>query len=188
MVSMLAVVVAVGLGAFYLASGDRPGPSRAGKKDAEAQASPTQTAPIAVDYNTRRQRVFYRTTHPIGSIVVSRSQRFLYLVQPNQVAIRYAIGVGPECASIAGLFFVTEKLSWPTSGQDSGSASSQSGLGALFGPRALLFGDSRAVHGTPEPQQVGGMASVGCFGSLQQDIVDLFDRVPLNERVVILAN
>jgi lipoprotein-anchoring transpeptidase ErfK/SrfK len=57
----------------------------------------------------KRQPVYYRTTHPVGLIVVEKSQRFLYFVRPNLVAIRYSIAVGRECAELTGWFFISQK-------------------------------------------------------------------------------
>lgn len=130
-------------------------------------------------YILRRQRVFYRTTHPPGTIIVSRDQRFLYVVAPQQVAIRYAIGVGPECATIAGLFHVTQKLG-PAAGAPNAAAGT-----ATPSAYALVFSEPRAVHETTEPQNIGQSATKGCFHSVQPDIADLYERVPLNERLVV---
>jgi hypothetical protein len=112
---VLAVVIAAGLSFYHFqprprpAAADRPAPAPARSAPAQtAVASADDTAPPS--YILRRQRVFYRTTHPPGTIAVSLSQKFLYLVQPNQVAIRYTIGVGSECDKVAGLFHVTEKV------------------------------------------------------------------------------
>ena len=60
-----------------------------------------------------RQPVFYRTTHPVGTIIIDKPQHFLYLIQPNLVALRYGIGVGRPCADAAGLRRVTSKVEWP---------------------------------------------------------------------------
>ena len=56
-----------------------------------------------VPFFFRRQPVFYRSAHPVGSIIVDKQQHFLYLIQPKQVALRYGIGVGKSCAGVAGL-------------------------------------------------------------------------------------
>lgn len=132
-------------------------------------------------YVLRKQLVFYRTTHPAGTLVVSRAQRFLYLVQPRQVAIRYAIGVGPDCAGIAGLFRINQKLE-----RQNGGPSAGPGMPNLFGAHALIFGERRAVHETREPQNIGQSATAGCFHSWNPDILDLYERVPVDERLVVM--
>ncbi len=64
-------------------------------------------------YYLRRQAVYYRTVYSAGMLVVDRSQRFLYLVQPQARALRYGIGVGGECAIGAGLYRIQSKSHWP---------------------------------------------------------------------------
>ena len=108
-----------------------------------------------------------------GSIVVSRNQRFLYVVQPNQVAIRYAIGVGPGCENLAGLFHVTDKQKPPAT---------QPGT---FELPAVYFDPARAVHRTAEPARIGESTKAGCFQAWDSDIADLFERVQLNDRVIV---
>jgi lipoprotein-anchoring transpeptidase ErfK/SrfK len=66
-----------------------------------------------VPFVFRRQPVFYRTTHPVGTIIIDKQQHFLYLIQPNLVALRYGIGVGKSCADVAGLRRVSSKVEWP---------------------------------------------------------------------------
>jgi lipoprotein-anchoring transpeptidase ErfK/SrfK len=66
-----------------------------------------------VTYVFRRQPVFYRTTHPVGTIVVDKPQHFLYLVQPKSVALRYGIAVGNQCTDVAGLRRISSKAEWP---------------------------------------------------------------------------
>ena len=66
-----------------------------------------------VPFFFRRQPVFYRSAHPVGSIIIDKQQHFLYLIRPNQVALRYGIGVGKSCAGVAGLHKVAGKKEWP---------------------------------------------------------------------------
>jgi lipoprotein-anchoring transpeptidase ErfK/SrfK len=189
---VLAVVIAAGLSFYHFqprprpAAADRPAPAPAPARSAPAQtavASADDTAPPS--YILRRQRVFYRTTHPPGTIAVSLSQKFLYLVQPNQVAIRYTIGVGSECDKVAGLFHVTEKVPRPAD-----SATARAPTAAVlpdqhFDPPALYFDRGRAVHEASDPKAVGQTVRTGCLQSWEQDIADLFDRISVNDRVVV---
>ena len=85
--------------------------------------------------------------------MISLNQRFLHVVQSNQVAIRYAIGVGPECVRLAGLFQVTDKV---RQGEAGGSPLGPSSgrvvsVQQRYGPMAVFFGERHAVHGTSEP-------------------------------------
>ena len=76
-------------------------------------AAEADAADTGLPYPYRRQPVYYRTTHPVGTVVIDRSQRFLYVIQPNVVAMRYGFGIGRECGAAAGLRRVTRKEEWP---------------------------------------------------------------------------
>jgi lipoprotein-anchoring transpeptidase ErfK/SrfK len=209
-VGVLTAILVAGFGAYYFSIRERPRPSPAVRTETLPQPvarAETPTPPAATtsqpqssnpeitlvddeqaSYVLRRQRIFYRTTHPPGTIIVSRSQRFLYLVQPNQSAIRYAIGTGPECENVTGLFRITEKVSLPGSSPAGAPAAAplpKFVLSEQFGPRALYFDGAHAVHGTAAPHQIGQSAPAGCFLSWKPDILDLYDRVQLNDRVVV---
>jgi lipoprotein-anchoring transpeptidase ErfK/SrfK len=105
--------------------------------------------------------------------VVARSQRFLYVVQPNNVAIRYAIGVGRDCDNVAGLFRVTEKVGGPAAAN------------ARFDVPALYFSASQAVHRAADPGRVGQSTVDGCFQAWDRDIADLYNRIQLDDRVIV---
>jgi lipoprotein-anchoring transpeptidase ErfK/SrfK len=179
-IGIAAAVVVAAAGAYIFVTRE-PAPKAApAAKTAPtpAQATPASTTaapsdPQHASFVLRRQRVYYRTTHPVGSIVVSRNQRFLYVVQANQVAIRYAIGVGPGCENLAGLFHVTDKQKGPAAQQ------------AAFELPAVYFESSRAVHRTAEPARIGESTKAGCFNAWDSDIADLFERVQLNDRVIV---
>src|SRR5258708_2409872 len=64
-------------------------------------------------YVFRRQPTFYRTLQPVGTIIIDKLQHFLYLIQPNNVALRYGIGLGAQCAELVGLRHVASKAEWP---------------------------------------------------------------------------
>jgi lipoprotein-anchoring transpeptidase ErfK/SrfK len=185
---VLLAVIAGGLSVYYFqprprsAAADRPAPARLAPAPS-AVASAEDAAPPS--YILRRQRVFYRTTHPPGTIAVSTSQKFLYVVQPNQVAIRYAIGVGPECDKVAGLFHVTEKVPRPADSATAKAPSTAVLPDQHFGPPALYFDRGRAVHEAADPKAVGQTVRTGCFQSWDQDIADLFERISVNDRVVV---
>jgi lipoprotein-anchoring transpeptidase ErfK/SrfK len=184
---VLGATLVAGLGAYYLVArgpdapqasrperaAPAPAPTRREQAKREAEATPDQAS-----YVLRQQRVYYRTTHPVGSIVVSRNQRFLYVVQPNNVAIRYAIGVGRECENIAGLFRVTEKVGGaaPTSSAEAKTR---------FDVPALYFSASQAVHRAADPGRVGQSSTDGCFQAWDRDIADLYNRIQLDDRVIV---
>jgi len=180
----LALIVMAGLGA-YSVSRERARPALAGEGERVAVRTTGAPGSAQAPYILRQQRVYYRTTHPAGTVVVSRNQRFLYIVQANQVAIRYAIGVGPDCETISGLFRITGKVNEPDQGGAQAPEAGRARPGAAFGVPALYFGDVHAVHRASEPGRIGQAARSGCFQAWSQDIADLYERVVLDERVVI---
>jgi lipoprotein-anchoring transpeptidase ErfK/SrfK len=191
-IGTLAVFVAAGL-SFYSfqprqrpAAADRPAPAPAPARPAAtptAVASAEDAAPRS--YILRRQRVFYRTTHPPGTIAVSTGQKFLYVVQANQVAIRYAIGVGPACDKVAGLFHITEKVPRPADGATARAPRAAVQPDQSFEPPALYFDRGRAVHEATDAKAIGQTVRTGCFQSWDEDIADLFERISVNDRVVV---
>jgi lipoprotein-anchoring transpeptidase ErfK/SrfK len=188
---VLGAVLVAGLAAYYLVARGAPQPSRAEQAaptPAQASRQPAkreqakrdgEVTPDQASYVLRQQRVYYRTTHPVGSIVVARSQRFLYVVQPNNVAIRYAIGVGRECENVAGLFRVIQKVESPAAGAAPLSAKGR------FDVPALYFNASQAVHRAAEPGRVGQFTVDGCFQAWDRDIADLYNRIQLDDRVIV---
>ena len=106
-------------------------------------------------------------------------------MQPNQVAIRYTIGVGSACDKLAGLFHVTEKVPRPADGATGRAPTAAVLPDQSFEPPALYFDRGRAVHEAIDPKAVGQLVRTGCFMSWEQDIADLFDRISLNDRVVV---
>lgn len=157
-----------------------------------------------VDPRFLRQVVDYRTKEPPGTIVVDPKSRFLYLVQPNGKAIRYGVGVGKEGLEYKGKgpATVARKAAWPRwtptpdmIRRDRRNARWASGMGGglsnPLGARALyLYEGGRdtlyRIHGTNEPQSIGGAVSSGCIRMVNQDIIDLHRRVPAGSRVVVL--
>ena len=127
---------------------------RVGQRPLRRPLRTTQEA-AQPSYILRRQRVFYRTTHPPNTIAVSLSQKFLYVVQPNQVAIRYTIGVGPACDKVAGLFHVTEKVPRPADSATGRAPTAPVMPAQHFSPPALYFDQGRAVHEAADPKAVG---------------------------------
>lgn len=187
----LAVLAIAGLGTYFAVSRNRAAPPSVGQREtvrpsAVAPAAKGSADPAHASYILRQQRVYYRTTQPAGTVIVARNQRFLYLVQANQVAIRYAIAVGPECDGIGGLFRITAKVGEPGQAEASNAqASSRAGTKPAFDPPALYFGGAHAVHRASEPGRIGQAAPRGCFHAWSQDIADLYERIPIDERVVV---
>ena len=131
-----------------------------------------------------RQLVFYRTVHPAGTIVIAKSQGFLYLVRPNGAALRYTIEVGRQCASMGGLLLVSAKEDWtaPPRGSEARSAGQNTALpDRQFGARSLALADTgRRIQGTD-----GQSGPSSCFVLVNDDVIDLYDRVAIGARVVM---
>lgn len=149
-----------------------------------------------------RQVVPYQTEEAPGTIVIENQNRLLYLILENGYALRYGISVGREGFDWTGESTVYRKAHWPTwtpppemierdpklerwkDGQPGGP---ENPLGA----RALyLMTDGRdqgyRIHGTPEWRSIGRFASSGCFRMLQQDVIDLYQRVPIGTKVLVI--
>jgi lipoprotein-anchoring transpeptidase ErfK/SrfK len=148
----------------------------------------------AVEVVHRRQPVFYRTTEPPGTIIVDTQNRFLYLVQGNQRAIRYGIGVGREGFQWSGLVRITRKAEWPDWTPPEEMIQRQpylprwmaGGPGNPLGARAMYLGATvYRIHGTNQPQTIGSAVSSGCFRLVNDAIIDLYDRVPVGTKVII---
>ena len=153
-----------------------------------------------------RREVGYRTAERPGTVIVDPGERYAYLVGEGGRAIRYGIGVGKEEGfNFRGAATVARKAQWPrwTPTPDMIRREPQrygryaeglaGGAGNPLGPRALyLYRDGRdtlyRLHGTVEPWTIGTMVSSGCIRLLNQDIMDLYRRVPVGSRVVVLGS
>ncbi|WEX11814.1 L,D-transpeptidase [Chelativorans sp. AA-79] len=158
-----------------------------------------------VDPAFLRQEVAYATTEPPGTIVVDTRARFLYLVRENGRALRYGIGVGKAGLEFEGEAVVQYKRKWPRWTPTQSmiereperygplAGGMEPGVRNPLGPRALyLFKDGvdtlYRIHGTTEDWSIGRAVSSGCIRLLNQDIIDLYDRVPAGARVVVLQH
>jgi lipoprotein-anchoring transpeptidase ErfK/SrfK len=142
----------------------------------------------------QRQMVLYRTSEPPGTIIVHTSERFLYLVQGNGRAMRYGIGVGREGFQWQGLLKISRKQEWPDWTPPPEMIARQpylprfmaGGPGNPLGARALYLGTTvYRIHGTNQPHTIGSAVSSGCFRLVNNDVIDLFERVPVGTKVVV---
>jgi lipoprotein-anchoring transpeptidase ErfK/SrfK len=145
----------------------------------------------------QRQAVFYRTAEPPGTIVVDTPARYLYLVEGNNRALRYGIGVGRKGFQWGGLLRITRKSEWPDWTPPPEMIARQpylprymaGGPGNPLGARALYLGETEyRIHGTNQPWTIGHAVSSGCFRLVNDDVIDLYDRVPVGTKVVVHQN
>ena len=142
----------------------------------------------------QRQVVFYRTTVIPGSIVIDREKRFLYLIDANNSARRYGIGIAQECLKGGSFFRVTNKLEWPdwrssAATRDADALAASAGRpGSPLGARALLLDKpGLLIHGTNSPKTIGHLVASGCIRLVNDDVEDLYRRVSLETRVVFVS-
>ncbi len=142
----------------------------------------------------RRQPVFYRTHEAPGTIIIDTSERFLYLVQPNNYALRYGIGVGRDGFTWAGILRVSRKAEWPDWTPPAEMIARQpylprwmaGGPGNPMGAAALYLGQTvYRIHGTNAPETIGHAVSSGCFRLVNDDVADLYGRVPVGTKVIV---
>lgn len=156
-----------------------------------------------VDPRYLHQEVAYPRAEQPGTLVVDPGNKFLYLVRENGRAIRYGVGVGKAGLAWSGTARVGRKAEWPrwTPTADMIAREPERngpwrqgmppGLGNPLGPRALyLFDGDRdtlyRIHGTTEPGTIGTNVSSGCIRMFNQDVIDLYGRVPVDTKVVVL--
>jgi lipoprotein-anchoring transpeptidase ErfK/SrfK len=143
----------------------------------------------------QRQVVFYRTTVVPGSIVVDRENRYLYLIDVNNSARRYGIGIAQECQKGGSFFKVTSKMEWPdwktpvAGTRDADATLVPAGRpGSPLGARALLLDKpGLLIHGTNSPKTIGHLVASGCIRLVNEDVEDLYRRVSVDTRVVFVS-
>jgi lipoprotein-anchoring transpeptidase ErfK/SrfK len=143
----------------------------------------------------RRTMVDYRTKEPAGTLIIDTPNTYLYLVLGNGKAMRYGIGVGREGFTWAGAEKVSRMAEWPDWHPPAEMIERQpylprfmaGGEGNPLGARALYLGKTLyRIHGTNQPSTIGSFVSSGCIRLTNEDIADLYTRVQVGTRVVVL--
>ena len=143
----------------------------------------------------KRQVVFYRTTATPGTIVISTSEKYLYLVLGDNRALRYGIGVGRQGFQWSGMVKITRKTAWPDwtpppemmLRRPDLPAHMDGGPENPLGARAMYLGSSMyRIHGTNEPWTIGQSVSSGCIRMMNDDVIDLYDRVKVGTKVIVM--
>jgi lipoprotein-anchoring transpeptidase ErfK/SrfK len=144
----------------------------------------------------RRKLVNYRTREPSGTIIIDTANTYLYLVLGNGKALRYGIGVGREGFTWAGVEKVSRMAAWPDWRPPKEMIDRQpylprfmaGGPGNPLGARALYLGKTvYRIHGTNQPSTIGTFVSSGCIRLTNRDIMDLYTRIHVGTRTVVLA-
>lgn len=158
-----------------------------------------------IDPKFLRQRVVYNGEgFPAGTVIVDTGSHFLYVIESRGTAMRYGIGIGKAGFSWSGEAYVRDKQHWPKwfppkemierrpelkpYGNEVGM---NPGLQNPLGARAVYLWQGNKdtlyrLHGTPEWWSIGKSVSSGCIRLINQDALDLYDRVPLKARVIVL--
>jgi lipoprotein-anchoring transpeptidase ErfK/SrfK len=142
-------------------------------------------------YVFRRQPTFYRTLQPVGTVIIDKLQHYLYLIQPNNVALRYGIGVGGECTDLVGVRHIASMAEWPPWQPPPdilkrNPAVMPGGPGNPLGARVLELDDGQSrINGTNAPKTIGTSVVFGCIRLVNDDVVDLYSRVQTGTAVFV---
>src|SRR5437868_1246381 len=160
---------------------------------AYAPVETEDTAPMPSKF--KRQVVSYMTNEAPGTVVIDTPNTFLYLVLGNGKALRYGIGVGREGFTWAGTKTVDKKAEWPDWHPPQEMIERQpylprfmaGGPGNPLGARAMYLGGTvYRIHGTNAPHTIGQRVSSGCIRLTNEDVTDLYSRVSVGAKVVVL--
>jgi lipoprotein-anchoring transpeptidase ErfK/SrfK len=188
-----------------------PGPSYAALYGSvPGERFPVPAAPLAqIDPAFLRRSISYASTERPGTIVIDPRGRYLYLVEGGGGATRYGVGVGREGFAWSGTATIHDKQEWPDwyppkemiqrqpelrkqLAELRGGTGMAGGPGNPLGVRAMYLWQNNKdtlyrIHGTVEPWTIGKSVSSGCIRMINQDVIDLYAKVPLGTKVVVLA-
>jgi lipoprotein-anchoring transpeptidase ErfK/SrfK len=145
----------------------------------------------------QRQVVDYPTNEPAGTVIVDTPHTYLYLTLGGGKAMRYGIGVGREGFTWSGTQTIVRKAEWPDWIPPAEMVARQpylprwvgGGPGNPLGARAMYLGNTDyRIHGTNDPTTIGKHVSSGCIRLQNSDVIDLYQRVELGAKVVVLPN
>jgi len=160
-----------------------------------SQLAPRIRATLAPDL--QRQVISYPTNAAPGTVVVDTAHTYLYYVLGDGRAMRYGIGVGREGFTWSGTEAVTRKAEWPDWTPPPEMITRQpylprwmaGGEGNPLGARAIYLGSTMyRIHGTNMPETIGHDGSSGCIRLLNEDVIDLYNRVNVGTKIVVLPN
>lgn len=141
------------------------------------------------------QTVDYTTSEAAGTVIIDTEARYLYLILDDGKAMRYGVGVGRPGFEWAGVHQITRKAEWPDWVPPEQMRERQAGLpdhmaGGVdnpLGARALYLGSTLyRIHGSNQPWTIGQAVSSGCIRMRNEDVIDLYDRVGVGTKVIVI--
>jgi lipoprotein-anchoring transpeptidase ErfK/SrfK len=154
-----------------------------------------EIAPRGFDPRFAKQTVPYDGGEKPGTVVIDTRSRYLYLVQEDSKALRYGVGVGRPGFSWRGVKNVSDKKEWPDWRPPAEMLRRRPDLPVYMvggpanplGARAIYLGSSLyRIHGSNEPHTIGQAVSSGCFRMRNEDVIDLYERVKVGTKVVVI--
>ncbi len=150
---------------------------------------------VHLDPKFMRQIVPFASSEAPGTVIVNTGEKFLYLVVGHGKALRYGIGTARTGFEWNGVHHITRKAEWP--GWTPPAEMKQrrpdlpdympGGIKNPLGARALYIGSTLyRIHGTNEPWTIGGDVSSGCIRMVNDDVIDLYSRVKIGAKVIVL--
>jgi lipoprotein-anchoring transpeptidase ErfK/SrfK len=163
----------------------------------QLQAAPSEDQGVVIERPARlkRQIVFYATREAPGTVIIDTPNTYLYYVLGGGQAIRYGIGVGRDGFTWSGTQTITRKAEWPDWTPPPEMIARQpylprhmaGGPGNPLGARAMYLGGTvYRIHGTNAPETIGTHVSSGCLRLVNEDVIDLYSRVNVGTRVIVL--
>jgi lipoprotein-anchoring transpeptidase ErfK/SrfK len=160
-----------------------------------AAPSENESGTFELPARLRRQVVSYATREAPGTIIIDTPNTYLYLVMGNGQAMRYGIGVGRDGFTWSGIQSITKKAEWPDWVPPPEMIQRQpylprhmaGGPGNPLGARAMYLGGTvYRIHGTNAPETIGTHVSSGCIRLVNEDVSDLYSRVSVGTKVIVL--
>ncbi|MBA3446327.1 MAG: L,D-transpeptidase [Pseudaminobacter sp.] len=183
------------------------GPARRSLRHAPPDQMRTAAVAVPAELETARamnpiylpQTVAYDGPHAAGTIIIDTRENFLFLVGSGGEARRYGVGTGKPGFEWAGTHTITQKRVWPDWRPPSEMISRERAKGRHLpvhmaggpenplGARAMYLGSTLyRIHGTNQPSTIGGAVSSGCIRMRNEDVVDLYERVDVGTKVVVM--
>ena len=158
-------------------------------------ALPQEEERFELPARLRRQVVNYHSREAPGTIIIDTPNTYLYLVLGNGQAMRYGIGIGRDGFTWSGTQTITRKAEWPAWTPPPEMIARQpylprhmtGGPGNPLGARAMYLGGTiYRIHGTNAPETIGTRVSSGCLRLTYEDVIDLYSRVSVGTKVIVL--